>query len=134
MLIKNNLKRTSGRVNIDHKVSKFFDISAKMNYAQTVLDRVANDNAFATPMQLIAQAPITPAYLEDGEPNPNTIYFNSLLAERYNLSRVTTARTIASCPLSYRVFKPAPAGWTPNCPFKSRALVAGIFRMGLARL
>ncbi|MBN1949831.1 MAG: TonB-dependent receptor [Bacteroidales bacterium] len=96
LLIKNNLKRASGRINLDHKVNRFFDVSAKVNYAQTTLDRVADDNAFATPMQLIAQAPITPAYLEDGEPNPDAIYFNSLLAERYNKSQVITSRTMGS--------------------------------------
>lgn len=96
LLIKNNFKRLNARVNFDHKVSKYFDISAKLNYAQTTLDRVSNDNAFATPIQMIAQAPITPPYLEDGEPNPNTIYFNSLLAEKYNLSTVNTGRTITS--------------------------------------
>jgi len=96
LLIKNNFKRANGRLNLDHKVSKFFDFSVKLNYAQTLLDRVANDNAFATPIQLIAQSPLTPAYLEDGEPNPNTIYFNGLLAERYNKSNVNTSRTISS--------------------------------------
>ena len=96
LLIKNNFKRANGRLNFDHTVSKYFDLSAKLNYAQTVLDRVADDNAFATPMQLIAQSPLTPAYLEDGEPNPNTIYFNSLLAERYNTSQVNTTRTISN--------------------------------------
>jgi TonB-linked SusC/RagA family outer membrane protein len=96
LLIKNNLKRTNGRINFDHTVSRYFDISVKLNYAQTILDRVADDNAFATPMQLIAQSPLTPAYLEDGEPNANTIYFNSLLAEKYNKSQVNTGRTIGS--------------------------------------
>lgn len=96
LLIKNNFKRASGRLNLDYTVSKYLDISTKMNYAQTVLDRVSNDNAFATPMQIIAQAPITPAYLEDGEPNPNTIYFNSLLAEKYNYNQVNTSRVISS--------------------------------------
>jgi TonB-dependent starch-binding outer membrane protein SusC len=96
LLIKNNFKRANGRLNLDHSVSKFFDFSVKLNYAQTLLDRVADDNAFATPVQLIAQSPLTPAYLEDGEPNPNTIYFNGLLAERYNKSNVNTSRTISS--------------------------------------
>jgi TonB-dependent starch-binding outer membrane protein SusC len=97
ILIKNNLKRINGRLNFDHTVSKYFDVSAKINYAQTTLDRVSNDNAFATPMQMIAQAPITPAYLEeDGDPNPYTIYFNSLLAAKYNKSQVNTSRAIAS--------------------------------------
>ncbi len=96
LLIKNNFKRASGRLNLDHAVSKYFDLSVKLNYTQTILDRVADDNAFATPIQLIAQSPLTPAYLEDGEPNPNTIYFNGLLAERYNTSQVNTNRTISS--------------------------------------
>lgn len=96
LLIKNNFKRANGRLNLDHNVSKYFDVSVKLNYSQTILDRVADDNAFATPVQLIAQSPLTPAYLADGEPNPNTIYFNGLLAERYNKSKVNTSRTISS--------------------------------------
>jgi TonB-linked SusC/RagA family outer membrane protein len=96
ILIKNNFTRANARLNYDHTVSKYFDISTKINYAQTTLDRVANDNAFATPVQLIAQAPITPAYLEDGEPNPEAIYFNGLIAAKYNKNQTNTNRTITN--------------------------------------
>ncbi len=33
-----------------------------MNVIRTEMDRVENDNSFATPLQLVAQSPLTPVY------------------------------------------------------------------------
>ena len=45
------------------------------------MERVENDNAYATPLQLVAQSPLTPVYdPETGELNTNTIYYNGLIS------------------------------------------------------
>lgn len=96
ILVKNAFDRVNARLNFTQEVNKFLDISVKTNYAQTTLDRVANDNAFATPVQLIAQSPLYFPYDENGEPNLNTYYFNGLAAKEYNTSTVFNDRTITS--------------------------------------
>src|SRR5690606_33512097 len=80
ILIGNNFNRYSARVNLDHKASDLISIGANFSLARSENKRVANDNAFATPLQIVALTPIQPAYdPETGELNTNTIYYNSLI-------------------------------------------------------
>ncbi|MGS2740227.1 SusC/RagA family TonB-linked outer membrane protein [Sinomicrobium sp. M5D2P17] len=79
----NELERITARINLTHQLSDKFRTGANMSFSRTKIDRIANDNAFVTPLQAIAQSPLSPAYLEDGEPNPNTLYANFLLQDRH---------------------------------------------------
>ncbi|MCX2720353.1 SusC/RagA family TonB-linked outer membrane protein [Lentiprolixibacter aurantiacus] len=79
----NELDRVSGRININHNFSDKIRMGMNMSYSRVNIDRIANDNAFVTPLQAIAQAPISPAFLENGDPNPNTLYPNFLLEDKY---------------------------------------------------
>lgn len=90
----NDLERVTGRANISHRVSDKFRAGMNISFSRTEIDRIANDNAFVNPIQAIAQPAISPAYLENGDPNPNTIYPNFLLQEKHaffktNIRRVT---------------------------------------------
>lgn len=93
----NELDRVTARVNVSHILSDRFNAGMNMSFSRTNIDRIANDNAFVNPVQAVAQPPLTPAFLENGEPNPNTLYPNFLLQERhafYNtLIRRVTGRT-----------------------------------------
>ena len=95
IVIKNDFERLSGRLNLDHSVSEILDIGAKLNFVRSITDRVSNDNAFSTPTQLIAQAPIAPAFV-DGEPNPNTDYYNGLISAKYDKYQTTVYRTLGN--------------------------------------
>ena len=95
ILIANDYKRFSGRLNLNHQVNKHIDIGGKFNFVRSDLFRASNDNAFATPMQLIAQAPIFPAYI-DGEPFGDTFYYNGLITFKYDKNQTRVHRTIAS--------------------------------------
>ena len=64
----NNLDRITARTNLKHNFSEKFTAGLNIGFSKTTIDRVANDNAFVTPLQAIAQAPISPARLEDGTP------------------------------------------------------------------
>jgi len=81
ILIGNTFQRISGRLNVDHEVSKLFKFGANLSVSRTKGRRVAADNAFTTPMQIVALAPITPVRDENGELNdrPITTYYNPLL-------------------------------------------------------
>lgn len=90
----NELERFTARTNVSHRFSDRFQAGMNLAYSRTEIDRIANDNAFVNPIQAIAQPAMSPAYLENGEPNPNTLYANFLLHDRHsfyitNIRRVT---------------------------------------------
>jgi len=96
ILIGNQFERINGRINLDQKAYDWLDLGMGFSMARTQLERIANDNAFATPLQLIALAPTQPARLADGEPNPNTIYYNGLIEEKYAFRETTVFRTLGN--------------------------------------
>lgn len=91
----NNLKRYSARANLDHNVNNYLDIGLNASYSSTIIDRIAGDNAFVTPMQAIAQIPVSPAYLENGDPNPNSLYPNFLLQDKHSFRKTKIKRLLA---------------------------------------
>lgn len=105
IMINNDFDRISGRLNFDHKVNDYFEFGMKMNFVRSTLKRVADDNAFATPMQLIAQAPFFPAYNGDGTPFAGTFYFNSLLAKEYNKNETLVYRQFANAYVKVNLMK-----------------------------
>ncbi|HMB40411.1 MAG TPA: TonB-dependent receptor [Balneolaceae bacterium] len=81
--------RMNGRINLDHTASDKLQVGMNLGLTRTENIRVSNDNAFATPLQAIAQAPITPPYTPQFDssgsltgfsdvPNENTLYYNFL--------------------------------------------------------
>lgn len=60
ILIGNAFKRFSGRLNLDSKLYSNLSVGMNMSFARTINNRVSNDNAFSTPLQIVALSPITP--------------------------------------------------------------------------
>ena len=77
----NTLERVTGRSNLSHKISDRFTAGMNVGFSRSIINRVQDDNSFTTPLQAVAQAPISPARLADGTANPNTEYSNYLLAK-----------------------------------------------------
>lgn len=77
----NSLERLTARTNVSHKVSDRFTAGMNLGFSRSLIDRVQDDNSFSTPLQSVAQAPISQARLADGTANPNTEYSNYLLAK-----------------------------------------------------
>ncbi len=108
----NDMTKLSGRLNLDQKATDKLSFGIQMNLLRTEMDRVENDNAFATPLQLVAQAPVTPVYdPETGELNTNTIYYNGLISLRDGSNNHTVFRSLANAYASYRII--------PGLTFKS---------------
>ena len=82
IVLGNELNRISSRLNVKHKLTDKFTAGMNLSFSRTDIDRIANDNSFVTPLQAIAQAPISPAFV-DGEPFVNTVYANFLLQDKY---------------------------------------------------
>jgi hypothetical protein len=57
----NDLGRNTARLNVSAKVTDKLKLGMNLGFSRTSIDRVANDNEFTTPMQAVAQAPISPA-------------------------------------------------------------------------
>jgi len=93
IIIGNHYQRYSGRINLDHKLKSWLNIGMNMNFSKSLNKRVSNDDAFSTPLQIIALAPITPVIdprtglqsgaldTVTGRPNTNyPTYYNPLLS------------------------------------------------------
>ncbi|MCH7411573.1 TonB-dependent receptor [Belliella sp. DSM 111904] len=81
ILIRNDFERISGRLNLDHTVSSKFLIGANFGLSRTQNNRLADDNQFNNPIQLVALAPITPIRDLNGQlyDRPTTTYYNNLI-------------------------------------------------------
>ena len=78
----NEMKKISVRSNLETRAKDFLTLGLNINLSRADIDRVANDNAFVTPLQAIALSPVSPAYV-DGEPYADTQYPNFLLQDKY---------------------------------------------------
>ncbi len=81
--------RMNARINLDHTASDRLSVGMNLGLTRTLNSRISNDNAFATPLQAIAQPPTQPTHAPefDGsgnltgfsdQPNHNTLYYNFL--------------------------------------------------------
>lgn len=105
ILINNFFKRFSGRLNLDHSISERLKIGLNLGLSKTNVNRVADDNAFSTPLQLVALAPITPTHDLDGNlyNTPTTSYYNGLL-EINEVARGTESfRNLGNAFLDYNI-------------------------------
>ncbi|MEO5947622.1 MAG: TonB-dependent receptor [Chitinophagaceae bacterium] len=85
ILIANKFKRMSLRFNMDNQLTNWLKMGVNMSLGKTERQRVSDDNAFNTPMQLVALSPITPIRNLAGElyNTPTTTYYNGLLDVEY---------------------------------------------------
>lgn len=99
----NNLERITARTNVSHKVSDRFTAGMNIGFSRSIIHRVQDDNAFATPLQSVAQAPISPARLPDGTANPNTEYANYLLVKDNSFWKTIMRRVIGKVYGEYKI-------------------------------
>jgi TonB-linked SusC/RagA family outer membrane protein len=112
ILIGNAFERASGRINLDHKASDKITFGANFSLARSLNNRVANDNAFATPLQIVALPPIEPILdPETGELNTNTSYYNGLIEARDAFSNALVYRNISKVYGAWNI--------TPRLTFRS---------------
>lgn len=94
ILIGNKFEKISARVNLDQKATDKLTLGLNFGLTRTRNNRISNDNAFSTPMQIVALAPITPTIdprtglvsgaLDPATGNPNTnfpTYYNPVLSK-----------------------------------------------------
>jgi len=102
----NSMNKLSARLNLDQKATEKLSFGVQMNIIRTEMERVENDNAYATPLQLVAQTPLTTVYdPETGELNTNTIYYNGLISLRDGSNNQISFRSLANLNAQYNIFK-----------------------------
>lgn len=95
ILVGNEFKRLGIRFNIDHQVNNWLKLGLNATNNKTVRNRVPLDNAFSTPMQIVALAPITPVRDANGVlyDRPITTYYNPLIDFEDAIFKINGYRT-----------------------------------------
>jgi len=119
----NEFNRMNARVNLDHTASDKFEVGMNLGVSRTENIRVSNDNAFSTPLQAVAQAPISPVYTPEfdngnlvgftDEPNENTLYYNFIRHVRGVDNNQTVFRNLGNLYANYEI--------SSNLEFRSEA-------------
>lgn len=118
----NEFNRLNGRLNLDHNASDKFKVGMDLGISRTENIRVSNDNAFSTPLQAVAQVPISPIYEPEFDNNgdftgfsdnlnENTLYYNFLRHVRGVDNNQTVYRNMGNMYASYSIL--------PNVVFRS---------------
>ena len=118
IIIRNGFKRYSARLNLEHKVREWLSMGINMSFARSINNRVSNDNAFSTPLQIVALSPITPVKdprtgltsgaLDPATGKPNTnypVYYNPLLSAENGFYNTTSNRTLGNIFASAKIIK-----------------------------
>jgi TonB-dependent starch-binding outer membrane protein SusC len=116
ILVANNLNRINGRVSLDHQATEKLSLGINLSVSRTINEKLSDDNAFSTPMQIVALSPMTPVIdprtnlpsgaldLASGAPNTNfPIYYNPLLNINYSNRKTTVFRNFGSVYGSYKI-------------------------------
>ncbi len=104
ILLGNEYNRISGRLNLDQDASDRLAFGMNLNFVRSETNRVANDNAFATPLQMIALPPINPTHDPNtGELNRRTAYANGLIPAKYSNFDQEVYRTIGNVFANYNI-------------------------------
>jgi len=107
IIVANGLDRFSGRLNVDNKVNKYIDMGFTLSLARTNIKQVSADNAFSTPMQLVALSPITPVRDLEGElyGTPTTTYYNGLIDVEDAQRTILETRTVTNGYMNFQLYR-----------------------------
>ena len=104
IIIKNEINRFNLRVNLETKATDFLTVGANISLGRTYQRRIDNDNAFSTPLQIVALTPFTPlidprsGLLVGSLPGDASLplYFNPLLNSENAFYNTTVYRNLGN--------------------------------------
>ncbi|WP_151085835.1 SusC/RagA family TonB-linked outer membrane protein [Hymenobacter baengnokdamensis] len=124
IIVGNRYQRMNARFNLDHQATDKLSFGINLGATRSVNDRLPNDDAFSSPMQIVALSPLTPLTdprtgLISGALDPATgiystnfpFYYNPLLSIIGGSYKATTYRLLGN---TYAQFK-----FTPELYFRS---------------
>lgn len=91
--------------NIDAQLTEKLKMSLNLNLSRSINNDIPDDNSFSTPLQMVAQAPITPPTDTTGEyyNTPTTLYYNPLIEKDNVFFESTTFRTLSNIAAEYQL-------------------------------
>lgn len=91
--------------NIDAQLTEKLKMSLNLNLSRSINNDIPDDNSFSTPLQMVAQAPITPPADTTGEyyNTPTTLYYNPLIEKDNVFFESTTFRTLSNIAAEYQL-------------------------------
>jgi TonB-linked SusC/RagA family outer membrane protein len=110
----NAFQRYSGRVNVDTKMSSTLDVGMNLNFTHTYNQRISNDNAFSTPLQIVALSPITPVIdprtglisgTPPGQSSNYPLYYNPLISVGNGYYHTNVYRTLGNVFANWEIVK-----------------------------
>ncbi len=108
VIIGNNLERFTGRLNLEQKVTDNLTAGFNISVSRSLNRRLPGDNAFSSPMQAVALAPVTPTRIPKGKPGEGLLvgsppgdieipfYYNPLLEVGNSNRNLTVLRNIGN--------------------------------------
>ena len=106
IMIGNHGDRLSTQTNLDAALTKKIKFGLSLALSRYVNNDIPDDNSFSTPLQIVAQAPITPPVdTATGEyyDQPTTLYYNPLIEIDNVDFESTTFRTISNLYAEYQI-------------------------------
>ncbi|MEZ5013086.1 MAG: TonB-dependent receptor [Chitinophagales bacterium] len=106
IMINNHGDRFNITSNLDAKLTEKLSVGLNINMSRSINNDIPDDNAFSTPLQMVAQAPITPPIdTATGEyyDRPTTLYYNPLIETENTFFESTTFRTIGNVNVEYKI-------------------------------
>ena len=117
-LIRNSINQYSGRINLENKATDRLTLGFKLALSRTENKRLSGDNAFSTPVQIVALSPITPIIdprsglisgaldVVSGVPNTNfPVYYNPMLSADNAFYNTLVYRNLGNVYASYNFIK-----------------------------
>lgn len=113
ILVANSFERLSARLNLEHDATDRLTFGLNMGLSRSINNRVAPDNEFATPLQLVALPPITPVRDLEGNlyDQPVTPYYNGLVEAENASFQTKVYRNLTKAFAAYKIL--------PNLVFRS---------------
>lgn len=114
IIVGNSYKRYSARLNLTNQVTDFLEAGVNLNFSNSINNRIANDNAFSTPLQSVALSPITPfidprsGLISGTPPGPSTnypVYYNPFISVDNQFYKTTVYRTIGKVFANAKIVK-----------------------------
>ncbi len=106
IMLGNHGDRFNTITNLDAKLSDKLTIGLTLNLSRSINNDIPDDNSFSTPLQIVAQSPITPPKDTTGEyyDQPTTLYYNPLIEVDNVFFESTTFRTLTNLTTEYQLF------------------------------
>lgn len=107
IMVGNHGDRFNITNNMDGQLSEKLKLSTSLTLSRTINNDIPDDNSFSTPLQAVAQSPLTPLKDTTGEyyDRPTTLYYNPLIEIDNVFFESTTFRTIGNLALDYALTK-----------------------------